>query len=321
MARKHERARACENDCGTRVHRRGLPCDLKPVASTRVRIQVVRAVPDYNEILPRETMGHLLRESDGICWWCRSNPATTGEHKFKATDLTRLMSGDALIWGASDGQTRQVRGKSGIQRDRYGVVKFPKSLCSKCNNERSKPFDEAYTTFSDFVAGHPLTRHMPGIEFAAIFGSGWKKSTLDLARYYAKHFGCRMVADGIGAPVSLRDFMNGATDIPDCHMVLATTDSVHGTPLRNGLSISGAAASADRALTELIRYVAASYVGSVGVRFEWQKPGIPDEARSQFFHFPCPIINCFTDENAVIYGVPRRQGRVARFFQWMNSPS
>jgi hypothetical protein len=49
----------------------------------------------------------------------------------------------------------------------------------------------------------------------------------------------------------------------------------------------------------------AAYVGAVGVRFAWHKSGIPDEDRSQFFHFPHPVINWFADEVAVVNGNPK----------------
>lgn len=73
---------------------------------------------------------HLLATNTGTCWWCQQLPATTGEHKFKRTDLTRMMSDDLVYWRDHQGNLRPIRGKSGAKRDRYGVVKFEKSLCT-----------------------------------------------------------------------------------------------------------------------------------------------------------------------------------------------
>lgn len=276
---------------------------------------------DGDGFLPRTAMTHLLVEHDGICWWCRSRPATTGEHKFKASDLVRLMGDDTLIWGDREGNTREIRGKSGIRRDRYGVVKFPKSMCDICNNSRSQPFDLAYEQFSNYLIEHRNLRFLPGIALVDIFGEQWRSLGLDLARYYAKHFGCQMVRTGVGAPDSLREFMDGALDISDAHMALVTTDSVNSTMLKNGLSISAGAVFADRQFTQITGCVFAAYVGSIGVRFEWQKAGLPDGERSQFFHYPVPVLNFFTDEVAVVRGVSRRPGKIARFLQWVNTPS
>lgn len=74
---------------------------------------------------------HLRLEASGLCWWCQARTATTGEHKFKRSDLARLMGDDHLIWGDGEGNSKEIRGKSGITRDRHGVVKFPKSGSSQ----------------------------------------------------------------------------------------------------------------------------------------------------------------------------------------------
>lgn len=245
-------------------------------------------------------------------------PATTGEHKFKRTDLTRLMSdGGPLIWGDGNGKVRTVTGRSGVTRDRYGVIKFPKSLCEPCNNKRSKPFDNAYDAYSHYVA-HTWLRILPGLNFGDIFGADdWKASTLDLARYYGKHFGCRMVRTGLPVPDSLRGFLDGDTDMPDTHMGLITTDTIHKN-YKSGLSISPDFVEADKSLSRFVRYVLVAYVGSIGVRYEWREEGIPD--RSQFFHFEHPVLNCFEDELAVCEGRTRRPGWFASVLQWANRP-
>jgi hypothetical protein len=92
----------------------------------------------------RQAVSHLLTEPGGTCWWCQIRLATTGEHKFKASDLSRMMGEEGLIWLDTEGKTRHLKGRGAIQRDRYGVVKFDKSLCAPCNNGASQPFDTAY---------------------------------------------------------------------------------------------------------------------------------------------------------------------------------
>jgi hypothetical protein len=267
--------------------------------------------------LGREAFAHLLVPQGSTCWWCEQRPATTGEHKFKRTDLSRLMGDSMLIYGSDEmAAMREIRGKSGITRDRYGVIKFPKSMCDLCNNNRSKPFDQAYEIFSDHVASNWLSI-MPGVSFEEIFGSSWETAALNVARYYGKHFGCRMVRAGLPVPQSLRDFLDGNTDMPDAHMGLVNTDSVH-KHYGKGLYISPDYATADRGLTRFTNYVLAVYIGAIGVRYQWSEGGIPD--RSQFFHFPHPVLNCFKNETDVAEGVPRRPGWFARLSQWLNEP-
>lgn len=262
---------------------------------------------DGRSILGPEAMAHLKVRPTGICWWCRERPATTGEHKFKRTDLIDLMNGgDTLLWGDDAGKTREIRGKSGVTRDRYGVVKFPKSMCEPCNNRKSKPFDTAYEVYSRAVRGQLSLR--TGVDFQQIFGPYWEEPTLDVARFYCKHFGCRMVADGVPVPHSLREFLDGATNMPDAHMVLVATDAVisrHGA----GDSFSPNVVAADKTLSRFVRYVFVKYVGALGVRYEWRALDDPNWQRSQFFHHPHPAINHFADELAVHEGRTRESRR------------
>ncbi|MFT4165683.1 MAG: hypothetical protein QM650_10630 [Microlunatus sp.] len=266
-----------------------------------------------------EAFAHLLVPQGSVCWWCQQRPATTGEHKFKRTDLARLMMpGNTLIYGA-DGTSvvKEIRGKSGITRDRHKVIKFPKSMCEPCNNGRSKPFDEAYEIFSSYVDSYWL-RIAPGVSFVDIYGPAWKDATLNLARYYGKHFGCRMARSGLPIPQSLRDFLNGDNDMHDAHMALITTDSVR-KQYGKGLYISPDYIVSDGGRTRFKEYVLAAYIGAIGVRYQWSETEIPD--RSQFFHFPGPVLNCFRNEADVATGSTRRQGWFARFSQWLNKPA
>jgi hypothetical protein len=76
--------------------------------------------------------------------------------------------------------------------------------------------------------------------------------------------------------------------------------------------------NADRTVSRFVRYVLVAYVGSIGVRYEWCEEGLPE--RSQFFHFPHPVLNCFEDEIAVFEGRTRRPGWFATLLQWANRP-
>ena len=237
----------------------------------------------------------LLLDFDGICWWCRSRSADTGEHKYKQSDLTDLMGDDELLYWGQDGGShlRPIRGKSGITRDRYGVVKFPRSLCGDCNNRRSQPLDHSYQLYSTYVRTQPETANRDGVDFWAIYGSNWRQRVLDLARYHAKHFGCRLVRDRVPVPPSLRAFLDGADDMLDAHMALVTASDVAET-FGQGLRMSPALVYANPAFTRLDAVVLATYIGALGVRYEWRSAGMPD--RDQFFHHPEPVINRFESE-------------------------
>jgi hypothetical protein len=129
---------------------------------------------------------------------------------------------------------------------------------------------------------------MPDVDFRDVFGDDWHQPVLNLARYYGKHFGCRMVRSGVPVPESLRTFLDGAIDMPDAHMALVTTDSVHKR-YKAGLSISPDFATTDATGNRFTSYVVAAYIGSIGIRYAWYESGL--EERSQFFHYPHPAIN------------------------------
>ncbi|MFF9040988.1 hypothetical protein ACF090_36625 [Streptomyces sp. NPDC014892] len=152
-----------------------------------------------------------------------------------------------------------------------------------------------------------------------IYGDEWQEETRKLARYHAKHFGCRMVRTGLPVPQSLRDFLDGADDMPDAHMAVVSTDTVHRT-YGSGLSISPDFARTDERETRFVSYVMAAYVGSIGVRYEWLEEGIPDEERSQFFDYDHPVINYFKNDSEMALGNARKAGWFARILQWANRP-
>lgn len=269
---------------------------------------------DGADIIGPADLDHLKVRPDGICWWCQTGPATTGEHKFKRSDLARLVGDSLLIWGDDTGRRREIRGRSGLDRDRYKVVKFPKSMCGRCNNVRSQPFDRAYEQYAAYVSARKWLHSTPGIDFRQIYGPIWAEPVLNLARYYAKHFACRMARTGLPIPSSLTAFLDGAEDMSDAQLALVMTDTV-GRSYGRGLSISPDFVTTDKSVSQLRAYVLAAYVGPIGVRYQWALDGIPDEQRSQFFHFPYPVLNHFRDERAVAEGRTSPQPLSARLLQ------
>jgi hypothetical protein len=173
---------------------------------------------------------YLLQPFNGICWWCRQRPADSREHKYKRSDLARMWEKEGLLWGTGDGETQLIRG---IDRNRR--VKFTKIMCSPCDNARSQPFDLAYAVFSDYVAAnHEKLWHQSGINFVDIYGGTWQSSQLDMAKYYGKHFRCRLVQAGLPVPDSLRAFLDGASDMPDIQFGLVSNEAIGRTSPRVG---------------------------------------------------------------------------------------
>lgn len=261
---------------------------------------------------PPDPHEHLLVARGNLCWWCQSRVANTREHKYKRSDLKRIKGPGSLTW-VGEHRSQQI---NETQRDRYGLLKFEKSLCGYCNNTYSQPFDYAYEKFSKYL-GEYAVHAVGAVSFEDVYGETWEQDVLNLARYYAKHFGCRLVSRRYPVPDSLRAFMNGATILPDANMSLVTTDSVRRVA-KDGLTLGGDYAEADEDRTHFTTYVMASYVGSVGVRFQWWAPDAPTARQlPQFFDGPTAAVTRFADHSSVIRGIPRRPGFLTRLLRWL----
>jgi hypothetical protein len=148
-----------------------------------------------------------------MCWWCRERPADSREHKFKRSDLVRE-HGRGELRGE---RTLVVYGKQ--QREarstKNDALKFAPSLCAKCNNERSQPFDKAYDRFiEELFKREDEVLAARSFDLRAAFGSEWSSLGEDVLRYFVKHIGCRIsesltVSGERTVPADALDFLDG----------------------------------------------------------------------------------------------------------------
>jgi len=112
-----------------------------------------------------------------------------------------------LLWVDDAGNSRTIRGPDS------DVVKFEKSLCQNCNNARSQKFDLAYDLWIGYLrANYHQIIESRVIDLHDVVDAAESNFRLNLARYFAKHIGCR-VADKAGkVPASLIAFLNGDSD-------------------------------------------------------------------------------------------------------------
>src|SRR5215218_10369967 len=127
----------------------------------------------------------------GRCWWCGA-VADSREHKHKKSDLIREFGsgpylGDSAVVRGFDGTLRNVQGPDANE------VRFPRVLCARCNNARSKPFDLTYDVLAAFIADNEdAVLNARQFRFSDVYGSGWRSYKDNLARCYVKHLGCRL---------------------------------------------------------------------------------------------------------------------------------
>lgn len=152
-----------------------------------------------------------LYDYAGVCWWC-GDAANSREHKWKKSEV-KAMYGVAgsdsypLLWVDDSGNSKTVQGPDS------DALKFEKSLCQSCNNASSQKFDLAYDRWIQFLAGnYEQIIESRVVDLRDVIAVAGGEARLDLARYFAKHIGCR-VADKAGrVPASLVAFLNGESE-------------------------------------------------------------------------------------------------------------
>jgi hypothetical protein len=147
----------------------------------------------------------------GRCWWCGA-PADSREHRLKKSDLVREFgkppfTGLRTLTRVSGDDRHEFRGPDS------GLVKFQPSICMRCNNTRSQPFDVAWDSFVGYLAKQEVeVLRDCSLDLEAIFGTDWAARAADVERYVVKHLICR-VAEQRAGPIQLHrkllDFLDG----------------------------------------------------------------------------------------------------------------
>ena len=141
-------------------------------------------------------------QKKATCWICGST-ADTSEHKYKKRDLKRIYG-----TGPLNGQNPPIVIKNGESKEILGLnsnlVKFQKNLCQKCNNEKTKPFDNTYDRFIEWVIKNKkLVTHKRFINFNWIYGENILEEQRNLFKYFVKSFGCYIASSGDTVPPDL----------------------------------------------------------------------------------------------------------------------
>lgn len=225
------------------------------------------------------------------CWWC-GGKATTAEHRIKKSTLRRI----ALHEGTATPEN--IFKKSGDHEGplrsitKGSQVKWPKNLCAPCNNARSQRFDLAYDKFEAFVVEHADEMgRWRQLDWAAVYGDNWQPGARDLARYFAKQFGCMLAGQDLAVPHDVIQFLNGSDRCPtvcftinlnwraiNFHKTIRRHGSAEGLTTFVGLMASQGQVADDEIVGIDYRY----HIGYVWIIVDWQA----DSDRSSWFEHP-----------------------------------
>lgn len=136
------------------------------------------------------------------CWIC-GDDANSGEHMIKASDLKSLfghVTQQAPLYLHTD-QKRNLR-VAGIKSDK---LMYKSLLCSRCNNERTQPYDRAWERLSSHLRERqPPIRPEMRISLTRAFPGSVKKSMTRVHLFFLKLFGCLIAENNI--PIKLEQF-------------------------------------------------------------------------------------------------------------------
>lgn len=204
--------------------------------------------------------------TESQCWWCGA-AATSGEHKFKRSDLARAF-GDGT-WRGPTAVAHVTDRVLSPQSSRAKGLKFEKSLCHACNTSRSQTFDRAYDTFADYVRGpgdHALETGT--LDWVDVYGTDWQVHVELLTRYWVKHIGCRITDIGAAVSRELIDYLDGVAELKHVRMgfeiredIVALMSHLAGThgESKHSLWLGPATGHVDRATGRIVQV--SSHVG------------------------------------------------------------
>jgi hypothetical protein len=132
---------------------------------------------------------------DQLCWIC-GDPATTGEHKTKQSDLRAVLGtpSQERPFYYHDGTTRNRL----VRSYRADFLKSPSWLCAPCNNHRTQPYDRAWECLSHWLR----TRRPPVtigdvIRADRVWPQGATAQMRNVQLFFTKLTGCHLVQAGI----------------------------------------------------------------------------------------------------------------------------
>jgi hypothetical protein len=138
-----------------------------------------------------------------ICWICKKDVATTGEHNTKRTDI-RGVFGDVS-------QSSPLRLTSATKKNRpvgsldSKYLKSPSLICANCNNAHTQPYDRAWEKLSPWLR-IKLEGSTAGAIVRAnrIFPTDTRRMMRNVQLYFVKQFGLKIKEANM--PIDLSTF-------------------------------------------------------------------------------------------------------------------
>lgn len=159
------------------------------------------------------------------CWIC-GDEASSREHKVKASDVRMLfgnISSDDPAFVHTD--SRRNVPLLGVKSNR---LKWTVKICTRCNNERTQPYDEKWRILSRFLNERGIKRN-DIIRLEKAFPGAVRSSMLLVHLYFVKLFGCAVVEASV--PIDIGPFSKALLSSephPDLHLSFSASTKYKG---------------------------------------------------------------------------------------------
>jgi len=140
------------------------------------------------------------------CWICGGDTANSREHAFKRSDIKGyfglISQGRPLFRQILDDNMRLNDPIISIKSDK---LTFEHLICSKCNNERTQPYDYSWEILSEYLQSNwsKILRNRY-IYLSKVFPNNTKSHALHVHLYFVKLFGFSVLDEGI--PINISNF-------------------------------------------------------------------------------------------------------------------
>ncbi len=146
----------------------------------------------------------LVKKTDQVCWICGNKENLTGEHKIKKSDLKKSSYGPTELFLVTSGKRIPIQGINS------NYLKFKRSICAHCNNQRTQQSDYNYDTFrnneTEKIKELLFSQPKKQINISK-FINPKSRDYLDLLRYFAKALGCQIHYNKFPIPRRLSRFV------------------------------------------------------------------------------------------------------------------
>jgi hypothetical protein len=124
-----------------------------------------------------------------LCWICNKEPGTTGEHRFKRSDIKEQLGDNVPLHFHTDARRNLKLQSSNAKR-----LKFEPSICKGCNNARTQPHDFAWQRLSAALRERkPPLKTGDIIRANRIFPCMTSAEMRNVHLFFVKWLGCAIV--------------------------------------------------------------------------------------------------------------------------------